>query len=197
MTRDDPNHRYWKMADVEHWSGHFRREGRDVWERRASLLDAMQLRPGMTVMDVGAGTGAFSELVLDRVGVRGRVHAIEIVDHFVQRLSQLAIVHPSLRVWHSADEVPAQSVDLAICIDTYHHLEEPSRVMGAVARALVPGGKLLLVDLHVDARSPAELRAHVRADRDTVTRELTAVGFVLERRLPDLAENHASVFSHP
>lgn len=190
----DPNRKYRDVADAEHWSGHFRREGRDVWEHRHRLLAASGAGPGMTVMDLGAGTGAFCELLLERVGASGRVHAIEVVDHFVHRLEQLATRRPNLSVHRGPEALDPGSVALAVCIDTYHHLTDPAPVLAATAAALAPGGALLLVDLAVDEDSPPSLREHVRADQDTVERELAAAGFELERRLPALPENYVLRF---
>src|SRR4051812_21671015 len=57
------------------WKGGLEHDGREVYDKRIQIVDAVGLRPGMTVADIGAGTGLFARLFAQRVGPAGRVYA--------------------------------------------------------------------------------------------------------------------------
>jgi hypothetical protein len=61
----------------------FEREGREVYDRRAEIVNAARLQPGMRVADIGAGTGLFTFLFAEVVGPQGRVYAVDIAEPFV------------------------------------------------------------------------------------------------------------------
>lgn len=67
------------FEDVEHWVSLFDDPARDAWQKPASVVEALQLRPGMCVADLGAGTGYFSRYLAAAVGEAGTVFAVDIV----------------------------------------------------------------------------------------------------------------------
>ena len=77
--------------DVEQFVGRFEKDGREPYDRRAEILQACQLRPGMIVADVGAGTGLFTRLFAERVGPQGQVFAADISDEFVEHIRRAAV----------------------------------------------------------------------------------------------------------
>lgn len=186
----EPNRRYLEDEDADAWARHFEREGRDVWVHRDRLLAAAALRPGLVVVDLGAGTGAFTRLIADAVTETGRVHAVEPTAHFRRRLDALAVRAGNVSVHADVAELPADSADLVFCVDTYHHLERPQPVLRRARAALRREGRLLLADLIRDASSPAWLLDHVRADQPQVERELADVGFEVQRRFESLDQNY-------
>lgn len=192
-----PNQPYRDDPDARRWAEHFEREGRDVWEHRERVLDAFSLSEGLRVLDLGAGTGAFSRPIGQRVGATGEVLAVEPTPHFKPLLSRLGTELGNLRLFSDVEEVADACCDLAVCVDTYHHIEFPLKVMDHVHRVLVPDGRLVLVDLILDENSPESLREHVRRTQHEVETELMRVGFVLERRLPSLPQNYVLSLRRP
>lgn len=80
------------------------------------------------------------------------------------------------------------TVDVAICIDVYHHLVDPKTFSKSVLAALKPGGKYVVIDFHRDpaifVNSDAGHQGscvldHVRAGKAVVLAEIEAAGFVL------------------
>ncbi len=63
--------RAYESADYARWQAMFETEGREVFDRRRDIVAALDIRPGMTVADVGAGTGAFTALFAQKVGDAG------------------------------------------------------------------------------------------------------------------------------
>lgn len=183
--------RHYENADYQQWVGTFERAGREVYDKRAEIVAAAQLRPGMVVADIGAGTGLFTRLFAREVGPAGRVYAVDIVPEFVTntvrtaRAEQLTNVEGVINTPTDVKLAP-QSIDLAFVCDTYHHLEFPQSMLASLHRALRPGGRLVVIDYEkVAGRSSSWVMGHVRADKATVIREIEAAGFrfVGEERL--------------
>ena len=67
-----------KNADVEKLIEQFERNGREIYDNRLAIRGVLQLKPGMDVADIGAGTGFFTMMFADVVGPKGMVYAVEI-----------------------------------------------------------------------------------------------------------------------
>jgi ubiquinone/menaquinone biosynthesis C-methylase UbiE len=115
--------------DVEKWVGVFDDPARDAWQKPDAVLSALGVAPGMTVADLGAGTGYFTVRLAKAVGEKGRVLAIDVepklVDYMKERAAkaQLTNVVPTLA---PADDpkLPPAGVDLVLIVDTWHHIDD-------------------------------------------------------------------------
>ena len=63
--------------DVPQWVAVFDDPKRDAWQRPDDVITALELRPGMRVADLGAGTGYFSRRLSQAVGPTGTVFAVD------------------------------------------------------------------------------------------------------------------------
>ncbi len=170
-------------ADPKRWESIFESRGREVFDQRLEILRALQIRPGMRIADVGAGTGLFTLLFAEAAGPTGTVYAVDISDSFVDsirrraRAEGLTNVVPVVNQQKSVD-LPSASVDLVFVSDTYHHFEYPDAMLASIREALVPDGVLAIIDYRREpgASSPWILE-HIRADRRTVIHEVTQAGF--------------------
>ncbi len=178
----------YQNADVNRWRGVFERDGREVWDRRHEILGALGLRRGMTVADVGAGTGFFVELFAEAVGPEGLVYAVDITPSFVAdiRMRASALGRRNIRgVVNNARSamLPVHSVDLVFTSDTYHHFEYPRSMLDSIHAALKPDGELVVVDFkRIPGLSHPWVLGHVRAGEETVVQEIEAAGFELVER---------------
>lgn len=114
------------------------RESRPREENTDKIVQAMQLKPQMTVADVGAGTGYYTfrmaKLVPD-----GKVYAVEIQDELIEKLNekkkeigakQVEVVRgDTLSV-----NLPENTVDLAIMVDVYHELSWPREIIQSIKK---------------------------------------------------------------
>jgi SAM-dependent methyltransferase len=188
--------------DLERWTRVLEGESREVYAQRVAIAAAIGVTKGLRVADVGAGTGAFLETFVERVGDEGRVFAVEISPVFLEHLRARAAAEGwrQVQVIHGIDrsvELPAGSIDLAFVCDTYHHFEYPRSTLASIRTALVPGGRLAIVDFErVPGVSSQWVLDHVRAGRREVIREIEREGFALldEPRLDGLKENYVLVF---
>jgi len=178
--------------DVPQFIGRFEREGRDVFDHKEQVIAALKLKPGMKVADVGAGTGLFTRLFSPLVGQEGKVYAVDISDEFLAHIKKTAKeenLNNITTVVCKPDsvELPPESVDLVFICDTYHHFEYPYKTMTSIAKALKPGGQVVLIDYQrIEGVSSEWILGHVRAGQEVFTKEIEQAGFKQIEEKPDM-----------
>ncbi len=190
-----------QKPDVAEFQGKFEKEGREAFDHRDKIVEACQVRAGMSVADVGAGTGLFTRMFAPLVGEKGRVFAVDIsqdfVDHIVitARKDNLKNIEGVVCKPDSVG-LPERSVDLVFICDTYHHFEFPHKTMQSIHKALKPGGRVVLVDYQrIAGKSTDWVMNHVRAGQEVVEKEITESGFKRVAEVRDLLkENYLVVF---
>jgi ubiquinone/menaquinone biosynthesis C-methylase UbiE len=169
--------------NVSEFVERFERDGRDAYDHRKEVLAALDLKPGMVVADVGAGTGLFTRLFSPLVGKEGKVHAVDISDGFIAHIERLAKQQKQkniVGVVCEPDNVKLlpNSVDLVFICDTYHHFEFPQKTMASIHKALKPGGQIALIDfIRKEGVSSEWILGHVRAGQEVFTKEIVDAGF--------------------
>jgi len=192
--------RGYENPDWQQWVDRFERTGREVYDRRNAIVDASCASAGMTVADIGAGTGLFTRLFAKRVGTNGKVYAVDISRTFVDnivRTSRDAGLTNVIGVVDNDHEVmlPPNSIDIAFVSDTYHHFEYPRSMLASILAALRDGGKMIVIDFRRDPRVSSDwVMRHVRAGREIVIGEIEDAGFELVEEKPLLRSNYYLVF---
>jgi ubiquinone/menaquinone biosynthesis C-methylase UbiE len=172
------------FADVPHWVAVFDDPARAAWQKPTEVVQALGIRPGMCVADLGAGTGYFSRYLSAAVGNGGTVFAVDteptLVAHLRERAERerAANVVPILA---SADNprLPAGMVDRVLIVDTFHHIDDRVNYLRRLRRVLKPGGRIAIVDFKKDADVPVGPPAEHRLARDHVVEELQSAGYQL------------------
>ena len=125
-------------------------------ELRQMIADLAQLRSGETVLDVGCGTGTLALEARERVGITGRMYGIDPSRQMIAYARSLTAGR-SLSVDFQLGVVehlafPDRSFDVVLCTWMIHHLptDDQRQGLAEMARVLKPGGRLLLVDSHLD-----------------------------------------------
>jgi ubiquinone/menaquinone biosynthesis C-methylase UbiE len=132
------------------------------------LAKLFELKPGMTVADVGAGFGAWTVRFSRAVGPSGRVYATDI------GAAQLAALRDAVKrdgltnvtVVEGATDttnLPAACCDAILIRVAYHHLTQPEPIVKSLAAALKPGGRLAVIDF--PPRPKSDVPSGVPADR--------------------------------
>lgn len=191
--------------DVDKARKTFEGESREIFVQRARIARTLPLAKGESVADIGSGTGLFLPFFTKGVGEAGKVYAVEIAPRFIDHLKALA----SKKGWSQVQTVfctdkstklSADSVDAAFICDTYHHFEYPRSTLASLHRAMKPGGRLVIVDFErIPGKSRKWVLGHVRCNKETVIREVTAAGFtyVDEVEVPGVVENYVIRFRRP
>ena len=189
-----------EIAGVMGWQGAawLEREEREREERTDLLVAALQLKPGMVVADIGAGTGYLARRMAPAVTPGGKVIAVDVQPEMVAllqgtvRQTGLTQIQPLLG---AEDDVrlPASSVDLAIMVDVYHELAFPYEVLGSIVRALKPGGQLVFVEYRAeDPQVP--IKALHKMSEAQIKREAAVHALVWDRTVGTLPWQHLVVF---
>jgi predicted methyltransferase len=161
-------------------------------DRLAALLE---LRPGVTVAEIGAGDGELTLAIAERVGATGRVYATEIETEkqeairVAAREAGLANVEV-LPAQLTSTGLPAGCCEAIFMRHVYHHLSDPAAVDRDLLRALRPGGVLVVVDFpptwYLRPFTPEDVgaeRSHHGIEPGEALRELLAAGFEQVRRI--------------
>jgi cyclopropane fatty-acyl-phospholipid synthase-like methyltransferase len=175
----------------EYWRARFEEPQRDASQRPAELVAAMGISEGMTVADIGAGTGYFMKHLARAVGGSGRVLALDIEPTMVRYMKEraktegLQNVEPHL-VLTDDPLLPQVGVSRILIVNTWHHIPERVAYAKKLWEALPPGGKVFIVDFNMTtSRGPA--KEH-RLEAQSVLDELGKAGFeptLDDKLLPD------------
>ena len=188
--------------DVGKFVERFESDSREIFARRREIVEAVGLRPGMAVADIGAGTGLFAWPFAGEVGPEGTVYAVEIAPAFLKYLGDQArkrglerVVKP-VRSSQEATNLAPDSIDVAFVCATYHHFEHPEKILASIHRALRPGGRLVVIDFDLRKDSGAFVRERARAPKGVYFKEIQAAGFVPVEAKPPLVlkDNFFAVF---
>ena len=176
--------------DVEDWLARFERDNREVYARRDEIVSVLNLKPGMDVADIGAGTGFFTMLFAQEVGPDGIVYALDIAENFITYISEtaeelgLANVRGIVNSVDSTTLAP-NSVDVVFLAHTYHHFEYPYKMLESIRSALRPDGIVVLIGLErIEGVTAKFVLNMVRAGKGTFTDEFKNAGFELIEEVP-------------
>jgi predicted methyltransferase len=200
-AKPEINRPYVANTDVAAWNRAFENERREVYVKRDQIVAATGAKPGMTVADIGAGTGLFTMLFANAVKPGGSVVAVDIAPAFVEYIQETAKkrrMHNVTAVLGNGSDVglPDASVDLAYLSDVYHHFEHPAETLASIRKALKPGGRMVVVDYErIPGKTPKARIEHVRVDKQGAIREIEAAGFKLLEQKKLMRENYFLVFT--
>jgi SAM-dependent methyltransferase len=175
------------------------RQSREREERTDILIKSLNLKAGMQVADIGAGTGFLSREMAKLVGAQGRVFAVDIQSEMVGKLKKLQKTYPNITPILASEQsvnLPLNSVDLAIMVDVYHELAYPFELIQNLMQALKHGGQLVLVEYRAeDGRVP--IKTSHKMTEAQVIKELTLHQFKHKKTIASLPWQHIVVFTKP
>jgi ubiquinone/menaquinone biosynthesis C-methylase UbiE len=203
----DPNgiNKWYMGRQIAHVMSHYgiawlERPEREKEEGSSRLIKNMQLKPGMAVADIGAGSGYYSVKMSKQVG-SSKVYAVdvepEMIAFLTKRTKEEAIsnIVPVLGTEQSVN-LPAASIDLMLLVDVYHEFSYPYEMGRSMLEALKPGGALFLVEYRAEDPNVPIKEIHKMSKKQAV-RELEAAGFRFEKNIANLPWQHCLVFRKP
>lgn len=179
------------MHDVD-WHRVYERQ-----EARARLvnhwLDRLALAEGDRFLDVGSGPGFVALEAARRVGPTGRVVAVDraagALEYLRHRQEEQGFTNIERLLAPAESFTVSEGVDKALVADMLHHSDDPARVLRQVARAVEPGGPILVVEFAADGPAEHGPPLAERIDRETLARYIEGAGLSIEEFI-DMGDEH-------
>ena len=189
-------------ANVMSWekASWLERDGRAETEKPEIVIAAMDLREGMTVAEIGAGTGFFTRRLAKAVGPTGKVLAEEIQPQMLDLLKQNAAREgigniTTILGTETDPKLPPHGVDRLLLVDVYHEFQKPEPMLAKRRESLAPGGTVTLVEYRLEGDTAAHINIKHRMSVEQVLAEWNAAGFELANRIETLPAQHIFLFT--
>jgi ubiquinone/menaquinone biosynthesis C-methylase UbiE len=155
---------------------------RDDWQQPEKVIQSLQIRPGDTIADLGAGSGYFTFLLAQATGATGKVYAVDIDKDMTQLLAKKTKERGAQNVEvvlaaPSDPALPEGAIDLIFTSNTYHHIESRVRYFADLRKALRRGGRVAVIDFDRRSWSAGLLKHYTPAE--FIKRELEQAGYRL------------------
>jgi ubiquinone/menaquinone biosynthesis C-methylase UbiE len=175
------------------------RNERELEENPEAALDAIGIKPGMVVADVGAGTGYMTLRMAVRVGSSGKVYANDVQPDMLRRLRQNAAKQRLTNIetvlgTETDPKLPAGKLDLILLVDVYHEFSQPQKMLQKLREALKPDGRLVLLEYRKEDPT-IPIRAEHKMSVQEVKIELEAEKFHLDQVIEKLPRQHILVLT--
>lgn len=195
---DDATVRH-SFDDVRHWQSVFDDPARDEWQKPVELVQALGIRAGMSVADIGAGTGYLIRHLAAAVGDEGTVFAVDPEPNLVRHLRERAEkegLRQVIPVLGSLDNprLPGGALDLIVIVNTLHHIDARVEYLQRLQPTLKPGGRVAIVDFKKEPVPVGPPPEHKLAP-DQVIDEFSRAGYRLVDRPTLLPYQYVLVFA--
>jgi len=174
------------------------RSERELEELPETALDAIGIKPGMKVADVGAGVGYFTLRLAKRVGPDGIIYANDVQPEMLAMLKEKAAKAGATNIRfvlgsESDPRLPKNTMDLVLMVDVYHELSQPQTMLDRVRTSLKEDGRLVLIEYRKeDPHIP--IRPEHKMSVQEAKEEVEAEGYRLDQTLEDLPRQHILIF---
>lgn len=174
------------------------RKNRQEEEDCATLLKELQIKPGMTVCDMGCGNGYYALQMAELVEEKGSVLAVDI-QRGMLRLLQARAEEAEIKnvkailstVWDP--KLPKNKVDLILLVDVYHEFSHPEHMLKAMRDSLSKDGVIALAEYREEDPDVPIKPLH-KMSKKQILKEYNANGLKLVREFDDLPWQHLMFF---
>jgi SAM-dependent methyltransferase len=181
-----------EIAQTMHYTGApwLVRESRQREEDCRLLLEALEVKKGQRICDLGCGNGFYTLELARRVGPEGLVYAVDIQPEMLRMLAEQAAaegldtIRPVLGT-PIDPRLPKATVDLVLCVDVYHEFSHPEAMLERIQESLAADGQLVLAEFR--GEDPAvPIKPLHKMTKAQVRAELAPAGYVLDRQFDRL-----------
>ncbi|MDD4933337.1 MAG: class I SAM-dependent methyltransferase [Methylacidiphilaceae bacterium] len=168
--------------DVGKYAKLFESKERDQWQQPERVVEVLDLKPGSSVADVGAGTGYFSRRFSQAVGAEGKIYAIDsepaMADYLKKEVQEKNLKNITVRLVKPGNpDLDPQSVDLIFLCVVLHHMDNRIEYLRKLSGCLRPGGRIALIDFKPN--SPVGPPPAHRVPEEEAKEEFKAAGYRL------------------
>jgi ubiquinone/menaquinone biosynthesis C-methylase UbiE len=153
---------------------------RDAYQKPHEVMQALAVREGEVIADIGAGSGYFAVRLAHHVGPAGRVYAVDVspdmVRHLHARVRDLALPNLVPILAPPDDPLLPQPVDRFLVVNVWHHIDDQAGYLGIMRKSLKPGGQVVMIDFH-KRELPVGPPMAMKIAREDLIRQMEAHGF--------------------
>jgi arsenite methyltransferase len=163
------------------------RTSRDEWQKPVEIVEALNLKPGDAVADIGSGAGYFTGWLSQAVGPQGRVYAVDINAEAIRLLSNKIEFYPVKNIkpvlcTETDLKLEPQSLDVAFMLNTFSVVKEKETMLSNVMTVLNPRGRLAIIDWKALRDGPPGPPRDQRLSEEGVVNMARRAGFRLAHR---------------
>ncbi len=158
-----------------------------TWLPPNEVVASLDLKPGVSVADIGAGTGYFTLPIGRAVGENGKVYALDFQTGMLDLLGK-KLLEPSaptnITIIHATathTTLPATCVDFVLMSNVWHELDDHSLVLKETSRILRHGGRIAVLDWRTNVTQPPGPPLAHRVPANVVMEALKSNGWGVER----------------
>ena len=175
------------------------RPEREQEENPEGALDAIGVKPGMNVADVGAGVGYMSLRMARRVSPGGKVWANDLQPRMLEMLRANAAKAGADNIEtvlgaETDPKLPRATMDLVLLVDVYHEFSHPREMIRGIRDSLKPGGRLVLLEYRKEDPN-VPIRIEHKMTVGEVQAELAADGFQMSQVIETLPRQHILILT--
>ena len=200
----DPNGigKWYMGREIAHVMGYqgmawLERSEREEEENTSKLLKNMNIQPGDTIADIGAGSGYHVFKMAPMVG-DGQIYALDIQPEMLAAMEVKKKEGTSknvILVQGSEESVnlPDNSVDKVLLVDVYHEFNYPLEMVRSIKKVMRPKAELYLIEYRGEDASVPIKELHKMTEAQAV-KEMKAAGLSLHQNIKNLPWQHCMVF---
>lgn len=154
-----------------------------IWMPPGEVIERVAVKPGMTVADIGAGTGFFALPFARAVGAEGTILAVDIQPkmlHLLEEKFRQAPAPGNIRLFEgdaARTGLPPACCDLAFLANIWHELDDPAAVLSEMRRILRGSGRIAILDWRSDVPPPPGPPADHRVASEETEAALRGAGW--------------------
>jgi len=189
-----------RFNEIQKWVDIFEDPERAGWQKPEEVVKKLELKPGDTVADIGAGTGYFTRLFAVAVGPEGKAIGLDIepsmVDYMKEDARKRGLKNYEALVIKPDDAgLPSQSVHVIFICNTYHHIEDRVNYLKKLTGTLKPNGRIVIVDFYKKPMPVGPQSVAHKISEEDVKKEFKKAGYRLTKSLDFLPYQYYLEFS--
>ena len=170
---------------------------RDVYQKPHEVIEALRLRSGEIVADIGAGSGYFALRLARHVGSSGHVYAVDVSPDMIRRLNEriheAGLVNISTILASPDNPLLPRPADRFLFVNVWHHIEDRARYLALMKKMLKPGGQIVMIDFH-KRDLPVGPPAAMKIAREDLLKQMQGHGFKIREEHTFLPYQYFVVF---
>ena len=171
---------------------------RDAYQKPHEVMEALAIKEGEIIADIGSGSGYFTLRLAHHVGANGRVYAVDVnpdmIRHLNGRVRDMGVLNVSTILAPPNDPLLPQPVDRFLIVDVWHHVEDQAGYLALMKKRLKPGGQVVMIDFH-KKELPVGPPVDMKIAREDLLKQMQAAGFRLVKEHTFLPYQYFLVFT--